>query len=153
MSETPDASPTELDEDEVSVVEAAPTPARSRTSGRRSGGRASGSGRRSSGPRARRAPRAEAAPAPDAGSLAEALRGVVTGIDEEVAAITALSEEIDLHVQALNDLRSQATVRLLHLDELRAVAEDVNLSAFLDTSISPQLPQVEEEFPDRIYGG
>ncbi len=39
------------------------------------------------------------------------------------------------------------------LDELRAAADDVNLTAFLDTSISPQLPQIEEEFPDRIYGG
>jgi hypothetical protein len=33
------------------------------------------------------------------------------------------------------------------------VAEDVNLSAFLDTTIQPQLPQSEEEFPERIYGG
>ena len=85
--------------------------------------------------------------------LAAALRGLVDGIDQEVAAITALSEEIDDHVSALNDLRAQATERLLHLDELRAAAEDVNLSAFLDTTIAPQLPQIEEEFPDRIYGG
>ena len=99
-------------------------------------------------------PRPPPAPANDvAGSLAAALRGLVDGIDAEVAAITALSEEIDDHVTALNDLRAQATERLLHLDELRAAAEDVNLSAFLDTSIQPQLPQVEEEFPDRIYGG
>ena len=155
MSETPDAIFTEDDQVEVTTVEA--KPARTRSSGRRTGGRASGNGRRSSsgGRSSRAATRPEPAPAADdsAGSLAAALRGLVNGIDEEVSAITALSEEIDDHVQALNDLRSQATARLLHLDELRAAAEDVNLSAFLDTSIQPQLPQVEEEFPDRIYGG
>jgi hypothetical protein len=88
-----------------------------------------------------------------AGSLAAALRGLVGGIGDEVSAITSLSGEIDGHVSALNDLRAEATRRLLHLDDLRGAAEDVNLSAFLDTSIQPQLPQVEEDFPDRIYGG
>ena len=159
MSETPDAFAMETVEAPTPepAFEAAGTERKG--SGRRTGGRAQGTGRRSSGPRpARRAPaRApEAPPAPvndAAGSLATALRGLVDGIDQEVAAITALSEEIDDHVSALNDLRSQATERLLHLDELRAAAEDVNLSAFLDTSIQPQLPQIEEEFPDRIYGG
>lgn len=157
MSETPDANA-------MGTVEA-PTPepafeagAPERKSGRRTGGRASGSGRRSPGPRTDRAParasEAPAAPANDvASSLAAALRGLVDGIEAEVSAITALSEEIDDHVSALNDLRAQATERLLHLDELRAAAEDVNLSAFLDTTIQPQLPQIEEEFPDRIYGG
>ncbi len=163
MSETPDAFAMETVEAPAPepAFEAVPevAPAR-KASGRRTGGRASGTGRRSSGPRARRAPRApEAPPAPatpaaePAGSLAAALRGLVDGIDAEVSAITALSEEIDDHVAALNDLRAQATERLLHLDELRAAAEDVNLSAFLDTTIAPQLPQIEEEFPDRIYGG
>ena len=154
MSETPEAIFPDDEEVEGTTVEA--KPARTRTSGRRTGGRAGGNGRRSAGPRSGRTParsEAPAAPSETAGSLAAALRGLVNGIDEEVAAITALSEEIDDHVQALNDLRSQATARLLHLDELRAAAEDVNLSAFLDTSIQPQLPQVEEEFPDRIYGG
>jgi hypothetical protein len=137
------------------AFEAPEAPVR-KTSGRRTGGRAAGNGRRSSGPRARKAPARAPEPAPvsdAAGSLAAALRGLVDGIDAEVAAITALSEEIDDHVSALNDLRAQATERLLHLDELRAAAEDVNLSAFLDTTIAPQLPQIEEEFPDRIYGG
>ena len=158
MSETPDAIAMETVEAPTPEpgFEAAPE---RKGSGRRTGGRASSTGRRSpSSPRARRAPsRApEAPPAPAndvAGSLAAALRGLVDGIDAEVSAITALSEEIDDHVSALNDLRAQATERLLHLDELRAAAEDVNLSAFLDTSIQPQLPQIEEEFPDRIYGG
>ncbi len=160
MSETPDAFAMETVEAPAPepAFEAVPevAPAR-KASGRRTGGRGTGTARRSSGPRARRAPRApEAPPAPaaePAGSLAAALRGLVDGIDAEVSAITALSEEIDDHVAALNDLRAQATERLLHLDELRAAAEDVNLSAFLDTTIAPQLPQIEEEFPDRIYGG
>ncbi|CAA9350054.1 MAG: hypothetical protein AVDCRST_MAG16-2268 [uncultured Frankineae bacterium] len=154
MSETPDAIP--MQTVEAPTPEPAPEakPAR-KSPGRRTGGRASGNGRRSSGPRAPRTPARVEAPAAasDGGSLAAALRGLLSGIDEEVAGITALSEEIDEHVRALNELRSQATERLLHLDELRAAADDVNLTAFLDTSISPQLPQIEEEFPDRIYGG
>jgi hypothetical protein len=77
----------------------------------------------------------------------------VNGIEDEVTAITGLSAQIDEHVEALNELRAEATRRLLRLDELRAAAEDVNLSAFLDTTIQPQLPQSEEEFPERIYGG
>jgi hypothetical protein len=108
-------------------------PARSSSSSSRSGGSSSGSDA--------------------AGSLAAALRSLVGGIENEVSSISGLSGEIDTHVQALNDLRAEATRRLLHLDDLRAAAEDVNLSAFLDTSIQPQLPQVEEDFPDRIYGG
>ena len=87
------------------------------------------------------------------GSLAAALRELVNGVEDEVTAITSLSAQIDEHVEALNELRAEATRRLLRLDELRAVAEDVNLSAFLDTTIQPQLPQSEEEFPERIYGG
>jgi hypothetical protein len=158
VSETPDGLPMETVEAPTPeiVTEAAPPAAPARkSSGRRTGSRASGNGRRTGG-RAARTPAREQAPAPTsdaATSLADALRGLVNGIDEEVTAITALSEEIDDHVTALNDLRAQATERLLHLDELRAAAEDVNLTAFLDTTIAPQLPQIEEEFPDRIYGG
>ena len=84
---------------------------------------------------------------------AGALRDLVSTIEDEVTAITALSGQIDEHVEALNGLRAEATRRLLHLDALSATAEDVNLSAFLDTTIQPQLPQSEEEFPERIYGG
>ena len=86
-------------------------------------------------------------------ALATALRGLVSGIEDEVTAITGLSGQIDEHVKALNELRAEATRRLLHLDDLQSAAEDVNLSAFLDTTIQPQLPAVEEEFPARIYGG
>lgn len=86
-------------------------------------------------------------------SLASALRSFVSGIEEQVTAITDLSRQIDEHVDALNELRADAARRLLHLDELRAAAEDANMSAFLDTTIVPTLPEVGEDFPERIYGG
>ena len=157
MSETPDATPTETIEPPAPA-----TPRRASkstgSSGRRGAGRggakASTGGRRATSRGTASARSGGAAASSDAASsLAAALRGLVGGIEEEVSAITALSEQIDTHVQALNELRSEATRRLVHLDDLRGAAEDVNLSAFLDTSIQPQLPQVEEEFPDRIYGG
>ncbi|MCW2777532.1 MAG: hypothetical protein JWN17_1257 [Frankiales bacterium] len=87
-----------------------------------------------------------------AGSLASALRELVTGIEDEVAEVTRLSEVIDDHVVTLNGLRADVAARLAHLDELRAAADDANLGAFLDDTIQPQLPQQSEDFPDRIYG-
>lgn len=92
---------------------------------------------------------AESAPA---GSLAAALRDLVTSIEDEVAEVTRLSEVIDDHVVTLNGLRADVAARLAHLDELRAAADDANLGAFLDDTIQPQLPQQSEDFPDRIYG-
>ncbi|MCU1691054.1 MAG: hypothetical protein JWM64_145 [Frankiales bacterium] len=94
------------------------------------------------------APAAESA----AGSLASALRDLVTSIEDEVAEVTRLSEVIDDHVTTLNGLRADVAARLAHLDELRAAADDANLGAFLDDTIQPQLPQQSEDFPDRIYG-
>ena len=143
---TTDEAMPEIDDTTPAAAES-PKPAK-RTPSRRgkSGGRAATS-------RSRRGP-APAAPASDpSGTLAAALRELVNGVEDEVMAITGLSAQIDEHVEALNELRAEATRRLLRLDELRAVAEDVNLSAFLDTTIQPQLPQSEEEFPERIYGG
>jgi hypothetical protein len=84
--------------------------------------------------------------------LAAALRGLVEGMEQEVAEITRLSGEVDEHVSTLNALRADITQRLVHLDELRAVADDANLGAFLDENIQPQLPQEAEDFPERIYG-
>ena len=152
MSDIADSTPepTEADTASVPVETVQPvkrTPAK-RTPARR---RAGGAAKRTP---ARRAPREAASPRVTAtSSLASALRELVGGIETEVASITSLSAEIDQHVDALNGLRAEATSRLLHLDDLRSAAEDVNLSAFLDTSIQPQLPKVEEDFPDRIYGG
>lgn len=139
MTDTPDATPTDASEPEDQTTA---HPAKS-------------SGRRGPTKTARKSTSRESSEAAGdaAGSLASILRGLVGGIDEEVTAITGLSAEIDVHVAALNELRAEATRRLLHLDDLRAAAEDVNLSAFLDASIQPQLPQAEEDFPDRIYGG
>jgi hypothetical protein len=156
VSDTADSTPAIIETTPVEPVQVeAKKPAKSTPARRRTPAAAKGN-RRTTRP-ARKAPataRTSSASSKDAaGSLASALRGLVGGIETEVAAITGLSAEIDRHVTALNDLRAEATRRLLHLDDLRAAAEDVNLSAFLDTSIQPQLPQVEEEFPDRIYGG
>jgi hypothetical protein len=135
-------------DDAATPVAETPKPAKRTPSRRKSGGTGRATTSRS---------RRNAAPKPSAadlsGSLAAALRELVNGIEDEVTAITGLSAQIDEHVEALNELRAEATRRLLHLDELRAAAEDVNLSAFLDTTIQPQLPQSEEEFPERIYGG
>ncbi len=104
--------------------------------------------RKSGGRKKSSAPAAESA----AGSLASALRELVTSIEDEVAEVTRLSEVIDDHVTTLNGLRSDVAARLAHLDELRAAADDANLGAFLDDTIQPQLPQQSEDFPDRIYG-
>jgi len=156
VSDIADSTPDSIDAPPTPAVQAEPkpakrTPARKRTTpakrtpARKSAGRTT----RTSG----RAASSKSSAKDVAGSLASALRELVGGIETEVTAITALSSDIDQHVRALNDLRAEATRRLLHLDDLRSAAEDVNLSAFLDTSIQPQLPQVEEDFPDRIYGG
>ena len=142
---TDDALP-EIDVDPAPEAEESPPAKRTQSRRGKSGGRAATT-------RSRRGA-APAAPAQDlSGTLAAALRDLVNGVEDEVTAISGLSVQIDEHVEALNELRAEATRRLLHLDELRAVAEDVNLSAFLDTTIQPQLPQSEEEFPERIYGG
>ena len=130
-----------------------PAPAESpRPAAKRTPARRGKSGGRGATTRSRRNSSA-ASTADLSGTLAAALRELVNGVEDEVTAITGLSAQIDEHVEALNELRAEATRRLLRLDELRAVAEDVNLSAFLDTTIQPQLPQSEEEFPERIYGG
>ncbi len=144
-TETADATP------------AAEAPRRtSKSSGTRRSGASSGrtgSSRARSGRTSSRASKASSSAAALSGTLAGALRELLSALEGEVAEITALSGQIDEHVEALNGLRAEATRRLLHLDDLRAAAEDVNLSAFLDTTIQPQLPQAEEEFPTRIYGG
>ena len=156
MSDIADSTPDSIDAPPTPAVQTGPKPAKrtparkrstpaKRTPARKSAGRAT----RTSG----RASSSSSSAKDVAGSLASALRELVGGIETEVTAITALSSDVDQHVRALNDLRAEATRRLLRLDDLRSAAEDVNLSAFLDTSIQPQLPQVEEDFPDRIYGG
>jgi hypothetical protein len=86
-----------------------------------------------------------------AGSLTFDLRGLVWGIESEVAVITSLCRRIDEHVLAVNAARAEAAQRLGLLDELVAAADDPDLRAWLETATEAALPQVAELFPDRLY--
>jgi hypothetical protein len=162
LSETPETPTSAADPGGSPVVpDAAPAPAAkapARRAAKSARGSRRGPAKKSSARKApaKRAAAASSSSAPSAraaaGSLASALRELVGGIEDEVRNITSLSAQIDDHVRALNDLRADAAQRLLHLDDLRAAAEDGNLGAFLDDTIQPTLPQVGEDFPERIYG-
>ena len=84
--------------------------------------------------------------------LTYALRGLVWGIESEVAVLSNLARLIDEHVTALNALRAELAERLLRLDALRAGADDARLAAFLDTALAAPLPTLDEQFPERLYG-
>ena len=84
-------------------------------------------------------------------SLTFDLRGIVWGIEAEVAHITRLSRRIDEQVRAVNVVRAEAAQRLLRLDEVVDQAEDPHLRAWLEEVTSAALPQVTELFPDRLY--
>lgn len=86
-----------------------------------------------------------------AGSLTFDLRGLVWGIESEVAQITGLCRRIDEHVRAVNAARAEAAARLARLDELMAAADDPSLRTWLETASAAPLPQVNEVFPDRLY--
>ena len=86
-----------------------------------------------------------------AGTLTFDLRGLVWGIESEVAVITSVCRRIDDHVRALNALRTEAAQRLLALDDLLASTEDLQLRAWLETAATAPLPEVVEHFPDRLY--
>lgn len=86
-----------------------------------------------------------------AGGLTFDLRGLVWGIESEVAQITSLCRRIDEHVLAVNAARREAAERLLALDELVAAAPDEHLRAWLETATQAVLPRVPEQFPDRLY--
>lgn len=90
-------------------------------------------------------------PADPAGSLTFDLRGLVWGIESEVAQITGLCRRIDEHVRAVNGARAEAAQRLSDLDELVAAAAHPFLQAWLETVTDAPLPQVNEVFPDRLY--
>lgn len=85
------------------------------------------------------------------GSLTFDLRGLVWGIESEVAQITSLCRRIDEQVRAVNALRTQAAQRLAALDELVEAAQDPDLQAWLEAAAQTHLPQVTELFPDRLY--
>jgi hypothetical protein len=86
-----------------------------------------------------------------AGSLTFDLRGLVWGIESEVALITSLCRRIDEHVLSVNGLRAEAARRLALLDELVQAGEDPDLRAWLESVTEAALPQVTELFPDRLY--
>ena len=90
-------------------------------------------------------------PRPPDGSLTFDLRGLVWGIESEVAVITSLCGRIDEHVRALNVARADAARRLEALDELVASVDDDHLLAWLEAATQVTYPQVTEEFPDRLY--
>jgi hypothetical protein len=80
------------------------------------------------------------------------LRGLVWGIESEVAIISALSGRIDDRVQLLNAARAEAARRLAGLDALLAAADDPDLRTWLDGLTKAPLPIAIETFPERLYG-
>lgn len=90
-------------------------------------------------------------PESPADSLTFDLRGLLWGIESEVALITSLSRRIDEHVHAVNELRREAARRLTLLDRLVDAAQDEDLQAWLLTATQAPLPRVTERFPDRLY--
>jgi hypothetical protein len=86
-----------------------------------------------------------------AGTLTFDLRGLVWGIESEVAQITSLCRRIDERVAAVNALRVEAAQRLDALDALVDAAQAPELRAWLETVTQTALPQVTERFPDRLY--
>lgn len=90
------------------------------------------------------------APAPGSIDLAAGLRSLLTSVETEVHAVSALSERIDDLVTELNDLREQQATRLLVLDQLRESVSDKSLGAFLDGAIRPRRTRVPEIVPDRL---
>ena len=90
-------------------------------------------------------------PRPPDGGLTFDLRGLVWGIESEVAIVTSLCSRIDEHVRALNAARADSARRLEELDELVAATDDEQLRAWLEVATQVTYPQVTEEFPDRLY--
>lgn len=84
-------------------------------------------------------------------SLTFDLRGLVWGIDSEVAQITSLCRRIDQRVRQVNAARAEMAERLLVLDELTEAAQDDDLRSWLETVSSVPVPSVTEVFPDRLY--
>ena len=87
---------------------------------------------------------------PGSADLAGGLRTLLAEIDAEVRAVSALSEQIDDLVTALNAARDEQARRLLVLDTLRASVDDSSLGAFLDKAIRPRRTRVAELVPDRL---
>jgi len=95
------------------------------------------------------AARVSAAPAGST-DLAGSLRNVLTSMESEIRAVSTLSEQIDVLVGQLNDVRDEQAKRLLVLDSLRTSVQDANLGAFLDKAIRPRKTRVPEVVPERL---
>ena len=86
-------------------------------------------------------------------TLTYALRELVWGLQSEVAVVTSLSRRIDEHVSALNAARAELAARLTRLDALVAAAGDPAMREVLRQRAQAPLPQQDEVFPLRMYGG
>jgi hypothetical protein len=96
------------------------------------------------------AARANGAGANGVPDLAGGLQSFLGQIENEVCAVSALSERIDELVSALNAARAEQAERLLALDALRAAVTDDGLGSFLDKAIRPRKTRVAEVVPDRL---
>jgi hypothetical protein len=94
------------------------------------------------------APRpAAAAGVPD---LAGGMRALLVLIEDEVRAVSKLSEQIDDLVDQLNARRKDQANRLLARDALQGSVSDAGLSSFLEKAIRPRRTKVPEIVPDRL---
>lgn len=91
-------------------------------------------------------------PAATAGvpDLAGGMRSLLVQIEDEVRAVSKLSEQIDDLVGHLNARRKDQAARLLALDALQGSVSDTGLSSFLEKAIRPRRAKVPEVVPDRL---
>ncbi|MBV9369298.1 MAG: hypothetical protein JO074_05680 [Frankiales bacterium] len=82
--------------------------------------------------------------------LAGGMRTLLGAIENEVRAVSALSEQIDVLVAELNTRREEQAARLLALDALQGSVTDAGLSSFLDKAIRPRKTRVPEVIPERL---
>ena len=95
-------------------------------------------------------PRTVNAPPARINDHAGGLRSLLGAVENEVRAVTALSERIDGLVTQLNAARDEQAKRLITLDALRGAVDDTNLGTFLDKAIRPRRARVEEVVPKRL---
>src|SRR5207302_1556957 len=80
----------------------------------------------------------------DVTDLAGGMRSLLGAIENEVRAVSALSEQIDVLVAELNARRDEQAARLLALDALQGSVTDAGLSSFLEKAIRPRRTRVPE---------
>ncbi len=117
-----------------------------RTAAKTAPGRAATPAARTAVPEVTSAP-ARTSTVPD---LAGGMRALLVQIEDEVKAVSKLSEQIDDLVARLNTHRDDQAARLLALDALRASVDDAGLSSFLDKAIRPRKTRVPEVIPPRL---